>query len=58
MAYPFFMGINLLVDIKRGKGEKTISFGQVRYAVRIIYMYEKNSLTLDLLKKRYSRNKK
>ena len=41
MAHPFFMGITFPVDIKRDKGEKSISAGQIRYAIRIIYMYEK-----------------
>ena len=45
MAHPVFMGITLPVDIKRGKGEKSISAGEIRYAVRIIYMYEKNQLS-------------
>ena len=35
------MGITFPVDIKRRKGEKSISAGQIMYAIRIIYMYEK-----------------
>ena len=45
MEHPFFMGITLPVDIKRGKIEKLISLGQAKYAVRKIYMYEKNHLS-------------
>ena len=41
MAHPVFMGITLPVDIKRGKGEKSKSPGQIRYTIRIIYVYEK-----------------
>ena len=42
MAHPFFIGINFSVDIKPGTGEKSISTGQVRYVIRMIYMlYEK-----------------
>ena len=33
MAHPFFMGITLPVDVKRGKSEKSISTGQIRYAI-------------------------
>ena len=55
---PVFMRITFPLDIKRGKGEKSISPGEVRYAVRIIYMGEKKSLILDLPLKRYLRNKK
>ena len=38
---PFSMGIIVPVDIKPGTGEKLISLVQVRYAIRIIYMFEK-----------------
>ena len=48
MAHPFFMDITLSVDIKRGKGEKSVSDGQIRYTIRIIYVYEKKSLISDL----------
>ena len=30
------------VDIKPANGEKSISAGQIMFAIRIIYMYEKN----------------
>ena len=39
---PFFMGVTFPVDIKQGKVEKSISAGHIKYAIRIIYMYEKN----------------
>ena len=42
MTHPFFMGIPFPTDIKPCTGEKAISTGQVRYAIRIIYMYAKN----------------
>ena len=51
-------GITFPVDIKPGKGDKSISPGQVRYAIRIIYMYEEKSIILDIPLKRYLRNKK
>ena len=38
---PFFHRYHFPVDIKRGKDEKSVSAGQIRYAIRIIYMYEK-----------------
>ena len=57
MAHPFSMDITFHLDIKPGKGEKSISPGQVRYAIRIMHMYEKKSLILDVLLKRYFRNK-
>ena len=41
MAHPFSMDITFHLDIKPGKGEKSISPGQVRYAIRIMHMYEK-----------------
>ena len=41
MAQPSSMGtITVPVHIKPGAGEKSISLGQVRYATRIIYLYE------------------
>ena len=47
MAHPFFMGITFLVDIKGGKGEKSISAGQTRYAIRITFIYEKIIIHLE-----------
>ena len=38
----FFMGTIFPVEIKLGKGEKSLSHGQIRYTIRIIYMCEKN----------------
>ena len=52
MTHSFIMGITFPVDIKRGKGEKSISAGQIRYAIKVIYMYGKKSLILDLPLKR------
>ena len=40
MGHPFSMGITVPVDIKPGTGEKSISPGQVRYAIRINYTYD------------------
>ena len=58
MAHPFFMGITFLVDIKGGKGEKSISAGQTRYAIRITSYMKKLSFILNLPLKKYLRNKK
>ena len=61
MAHPFFMGITFpadIKDIKQAKSEKSISAGQIRYAIRIIYMYGKKSPILDLQLRRFLRNKK
>ena len=41
MAHPFFMGITFPVDMKPGNGEKSLSAGQIRYAIRMNCMYEK-----------------
>ena len=38
---PFFSWVLFPVDIKPGKDEKSISYGQIRYAITIIYLYEK-----------------
>ena len=47
MTHPFSMGIILPVDIKPGTGEKSMYPVQVRYAIKLIYMYEKKSRILD-----------
>ena len=44
MANPFLKDNTFLLIIKRGKGDKSISPGQITYAIRIIFMYEKNHL--------------
>ena len=41
MAHPSSIGITFPMDIKPGTGEKSVSPEQVRYAIRIIYMYKK-----------------
>ena len=56
MANSFSMGINVFVDIKPGVGEKSISPGHVRYAIRIIYTNEKITY-LGFTIKRNLRNK-
>ena len=58
MTRPFSMGITFPMDIMSGTDEKSIFPGQMfRYAIRIIYMYEKIDCLCFTIKD-FLRNKK